>query len=815
MVMQSLDGLWQLARAGSKETLTAQVPGCVHLDLMSAGIIDDPFFRDNEYKVAWVHETDWVYTRVVEADVRLFECDRVFLECDGLDTLASTSLNGKSLGRADNMYVPHRFDVTNNLRRGENRIGIKFQSPVTFTRPLCAKNPLKGINESIPGAVYIRKSPCQWGWDWGPKLPTSGIWRPIRLAGYKIARIDDLWVRQKHHSDGNVTLNVVVAIEKFRRDACTIMVRLTHPDGTVQEQDIAATGKQARCSISVQSPKLWWPNGYGDHPLYKIEAILKHKDETLSSVSRRIGLRTIKLEQKKDRWGRSFTFVVNGVKVFCKGADWIPADQFPSRITDDHYRHLVSSAAQANMNMLRVWGGGFYESDLFYDLCDEYGVLIWQDFMFACSHYPCDDWYLDNARRDIEHTVIRLRNHPSLALWCGNNEMEWGATHWWDDEVKADRQQEYAKIFHEMIPDIISRVDPGSSYWPSSPSSGQPYFGDVNDPSCGDGHYWDVWHGKQPFTAYRSQYHRFMSEFGFESLPALETIKSFAREGDLNVTSYVMECHQKSAAGNGLLLHYMAQTFRFPKDFEMICYASQLLQAEAMRCGIEHWRRNRGRCMGALYWQYNDCWPVCSWAGIDYFGRWKALQYFAKRFYSPVHLSVEDDGVRAKIHVTNDTTTPVFIEMKWSLERLDGTVVRQAYIKKDIPAERNILVANLDFVKELKGDAIRQTVLVHEFMIDGKRVGMGITPFVPSKHLELPEANIRVDVKSDDIGPYLEIATDKAARFVCLSIPGQDVIFSDNYFDLPAGRTNVVRVESEIDPSLLAQVRVYSLRDSY
>lgn len=816
MFVQSLDGAWELCRPGSKEMFQARVPGCVHLDLMRAGVIEDPFVADNEHRCAWVHETDWEYSRSFEADADLVGADRVYLECDGLDTIADLTLNGHILGHVDNMYIRHRFDVTDKLTPTQNTLRISFASPVNHVKPLVEKEPLMSPSDSIPGAIYTRKSPCQWGWDWGPKIPTSGIWRSIRLAAYKIGRIEDVHVRQSHRHSGRVTLSVEVNVEKFRRTACGATVKLTHPDGKVEAQEIKSISSTGKCSFVIAKPKLWWPNGYGDQPLYSIEAVLKSNGEELHSFTRRIGLRTISIDQSKDRHGRAFTFVVNGVPIFAKGANWIPADQFPCRISDDHYRHLIWSAARANMNMLRVWGGGIYEDERFYDLCDEYGILIWQDFMFACAQYPVDKAYLDNCRGEAEYNVTRLRSRACLALWCGNNEMEWFLCMGVGGDKNERWRKMYAKIFHELLPSVCSKLDPDTHYWPSSPSNGMHKpFHDPNGQAAGDCHYWEVWHARKPFTAYRKLHPSFMSEFGLQSLPAIETVKAFAADGDLNMTSYVMECHQKNGAGNALILHYLAHTFRFPRNFEMMCCVTQLVNAEAMRCGVEHWRRNRGRCMGTLYWQIDDCYPVISGASLDYFGRWKALHYAAKRFYSPILLSVAEEGTSAELHVTNDTVKPAKIEVKWSLEKLDGTVLRKSKIKTKIDGEQNRLVAGLDFAEELAGDTIRHAVLVTELIVNGKPAGLTMTSFVPPKHLELKPAKLNVEVMRDENGVYLEVSADKAARWVCLSIPKRDVIFSDNYFDLPAGRTVSVRIESEIDAAALAKVKAYSLRDSY
>ena len=827
MTVQSLDGAWELRKAGSKDVIKAVVPGCVHTDLMRAKVIEDPFVGDNEYRSGWVHETDWEYSRSFEAANGLLGADRVYLECDGLDTIADLTLNGHVLGHVDNMYIRYRFDVTDKLTPTKNNLKIKFFSPVNYARPLIEKEPLMSPGDSIPGAIYTRKSPSQWGWDWGPKIPTSGIWRSIRLAGYKIGRIEDVRIRQTHRNSGQVTLSVEVAVEKFRRVATAVNVRLIHPDGKIEEQHCKSVSSHGKCSFAIAKPKLWWPNGYGEQPLYEIEASLvvgavSNGDRSrvwktlLHSVTRRVGLRTIGIDQSKDKHGKAFTFVVNGVPIFAKGANWIPADQFPSRISDEHYRHLIWSAAKANMNMLRIWGGGFYEDERFYDLCDEYGVLVWQDFMYSCSHYPADKAYLENCRKDAEYNVIRLRNRACLALWCGNNEMEWFLHNGIGGENNQQWRKMYAKIFHDLLPSICSRLDPDTYYWPSSPSNGMHKpFANPNAEETGDCHYWDVWHARKPFTAYRELHPQFMSEFGLQSLPALETIKTFASDADLNMTSYVMECHQKNGAGNGLILHYLAHTFRFPRNFEMMCYVTQLVNSEAMRCGVEHWRRNRGRCMGALYWQIDDCYPTISGASLDYFGRWKALHYAAKRFFAPMLLSVREEGTSAEIHVTNDTTKPAKIEVKWSLEKLDGTVLRKSKIKSKIEGEEDRLIATLDFSEELAGDAVRDAVLVTELTVNGKPGGLAMTSFAPPKHLDLKPAKIAVKAKRDENSAYVEVSSNVAARWVCLSVPKRDVIFSDNYFDLPAGRTVTVRVECEIDDADLAKVKAYSLRDSY
>ena len=426
--------------------------------------------------------------------------------------------------------------------------------------------------------------------------------------------------------------------------------------------------------MPIAKPELWWPNGYGKQPLYEVEVIL-HRDGASDSapLDRRtyqVGLRTIELRQQEDEWGRSFVFVVNGVPVFAKGSNWIPADSFPTRITDDLLEELIRSAADTHQNMLRVWGGGFYEEERFYDLCDRYGILVWQEFIFSCSIYPLDDpEFLDNVHVEAVENVRRLRHRASLALWCGNNEMEWGWVDWgWDVPELQDLKAAYDQFFHHTLPEWCVTEDPDHSYWPSSPSSDTP-FEDPNGQRQGDAHYWDVWHGRKPFTAYRGQYPRFMSEFGFQALPPLATIRTYADEADWNMTSYIMEQHQKNASGNGLMVGQMLDTFRLPKDFESLVYLSLVLQAEGIRYGVEHWRRHMDRVAGTLYWQLNDCWPVASWSSLDYFGRWKALHYAARRFYAPVMLSIEDNPPEQALHVTSERAARAHPRSTWSASR--------------------------------------------------------------------------------------------------------------------------------------------------
>jgi beta-mannosidase len=798
MYGQSLTGKWQVRQAGTGEWLAARVPGGVHTDLLAAGRIPDPFVADYEKEVQWVAESDWEYRRSFVADAQLLAEERVFLVCDGLDTLAELTLNGRAIGGAENMFRQYAWEVKPLLREGDNELRIVFRSPLQYIAARQAERPLQGVSQAIPGGPYLRKAPCQFGWDWGPQLPPIGIWKEIRLEGRSVARWDDVRLRQRHE-EGQVTLEVGMAVQRWQDLPLTATVRLSAPDGRTQEVRAPVEEGAGTVRVLVEEPQLWWPNGYpapgtGDaQPLYKVEVVLAAGNRVLDQRRYQVGLRTLELRRERDEWGESFTFVVNGVPIFAKGSNWIPADSFPTRISDAHLEHLIRSAADTHQNMLRVWGGGFYEEERFYDLCDRYGILVWQDCLFSCSLYPlADEALLDNVRVELVQNVRRLRHRASLALWCGNNEIEWlWLLRGWDVPELEDLKAAYDRFFHHTLPDLCAAEDPDRPYWPSSPSSNVP-FQDPNAQDRGDAHYWDVWHGRRPFTAYRDQYPRFMSEFGFQSLPPLETIRTYAGEGDWNMTSYIMEHHQRSQSGNGLMIAQMTDSFRMPKDFASLVYLSMVLQAEGIRYGVEHWRRNMHRVSGTLYWQLDDCWPVASWSSLDYFGRWKALHYAARRFYAPVLLSIEDEGTWMDLHVSSDLVEPWEGTVRWSLETLDGHILVKGQEQVSVPALASTHVCTLDFVNRMSERERRETLFVAELWQDEERLALQLATFVPNKHLSLVDPGLSVIVLQQDDQLVFEVGAESVARFVELALRGTDVVLSDNYFDVPAGRTVAV-----------------------
>ena len=848
MLSQTLSGSWQFRQTQTEAWLLGQVPGGVHTDLLAAGRIPNPFVADNEKRVQWIAETDWVYRRIFTVSADLLAHQYIFLVSDGLDTVAEVTLNGELLGHTDNMFRQYRWEVKSRLTEGDNELIIAFRSPLQYVAPCQADRPMSGVSHAIPGGPYLRKAPCQFGWDWGPKLLPIGIWQDIRLEGRSLAKFDDVHLRQ-HHRAGLVVLEVAIRLERWQTEPLTAVMHISGPDGTELKTEAPVSGDAQTLQVIIDHPQLWWPNGYGDQPLYQVEVTLAAGDQVCDQRNYQIGLRTLELRQEQDEWGRSFTFVVNGMPIFAKGANWIPADSFPTRLADSHLETLIQAAAAAHQNMLRVWGGGFYEEERFYDLCDRYGILIWQDFIFSCSIYPLDeDRFIDNVRQEAIENIRRLRHRASLALWCGNNEMEWGWESWgwaglkYQEELNALKEKmpelrqvtrllgrrqpsvdweilrdAYEQFFFTTLPEWVAQEDPATPYWPSSPSSNTP-FNDANGQVQGDAHYWEVWHGGQPFTAYRDQFPRFMSEFGFQSLPPLETIRTYAGEADWNMTSYIMEHHQKNDSGNGLIIGQMTDTFRMPKDFPALVYVSMVLQAEGIRYGVEHWRRNRHRVSGTLYWQLNDCWPVASWSSLDYFGRWKALHYAARRFYAPLMLSIEDAPPQMDLHLTSDLTEPWSGIVRWSLETLEGEVLESGEETVSVEPLCSTHLRTLDFNDQISDDNRRQVIFIAELWQGEARLALSISTFTPNKHLSLIDPALSIDVSQVGEDLLIDLTAQSLARFVAVNLEGVDVIFSDNYFDLPPGRT--VSVSCPLPPGWSvdqgrAALKVRSLYNSF
>ena len=813
----SLDGPWTLQKAGSRETIPATVPGGVHADLLAAGKIEDPFAGDNEDRQRWIYKADWIYRREFAVPPAFLKHDRLLLRCEGLDTVSAITINGKRLASTDNMYRTWELDVRALVRAGKNEIAIRFGSPLDY---IAAKQKIRPIEypsapRQIPAFSLIRKEACSFGWDWGPTFATCGIWRPISLVAFNTARLSDVRVRQDHSARNKVTLQIAVGVERFSSEALSVRTTLTFKGKPVGRQEQAVRGRAVEGRMAVSHPQLWWPRNMGPQNLYELVVeIMDAQGNLLDRQGRRLGLRTLSLVREKDQWGESFAFQANGVPFFAKGANWIPADAFATRLTMRKVGELLSSAAAANMNMIRVWGGGVYEPDGFYDLCDELGLCVWQDFMFACAPYPLEDKaFVDNAMIEMEQNVLRLRHHACLALWCGNNEIESCGFAADKADIGHMALRQYKGFFEKRIPEMLARLDPERSYWPGSPykETGERYNPDfwIDNPGKGDAHLWSVWHGRKPFEFFRSQPHRFVSEFGFQSFPEPATVGTFTQPADRNITSYVMEAHQRCGSGNTVIMQYMLDWFRMPADFDSTLWLSQLLQALAMKMACEHWRQSMPRTMGALIWQLNDTWPGASWSTLDYFGRWKATHYFARRFFAPLLVSAVENVATGTVqpYVTSDLAEPARCLLSWTLTDVEGKLLRRG--QQDVLAEsrRNTRGVELCFKDELDKVGARNILLWLELAAEKQPVSRNLVLFARPKHLELQDPRIIRRIASAGNGAFrVTLLASKPALWAWLEIPGLHLACTDQFISLEPGRA----VEITATPDRAMTLREFS-----
>lgn len=795
----NLGGAWRMREADSQTWHSAHVPGSVYADLMADGTMPDPFWRENELDAFERMKKDYVYQRAFTVTEAQLAHAHVELVCEGLDTLAHVSLNGHEIAFTNNMHITWVWDVKEQLHAGENTLEIRFDSPILYCAKKAEEAPGWESSDATPGFRHLRKAHCMFGWDWGPRLPDAGIWRPILLRTWDTVRLENALMLQAHH-DGMV--DVTIRPEIAGESAWS--AEITAPDGEVIIIPETTAAEQV---ITIEHPQLWWPNGLGKQPLYRVTVRLATGDTRVW----RIGLRTMTVSREKDEWGEEFCHVVNGVKVFAMGADYIPEDNILARVTPERTRRLLEDCKAANFNAIRVWGGGYYPDDAFYDICDELGLMVWQDLMYACAFYDLTPDFERSIRVETHQNVARLRHHASLALICGNNEMEMfmaGANSalinhrtWEFVPTYPHHITDYVKMFEYILPAIVKETAPQTYWWPASPSSGG-NFDAPNDENRGDNHYWDVWHGEKPFTEYRKFFFRYASEFGFQSFPCLKSVEQFTLPDDRNIFSRVMERHQRNQAANGKILSYLSQTFRYPNSFDDLLYASQLMQAEAIRYGVEHWRRNRGRCMGAIIWQLNDIWPVASWASIDYYGRWKALHYAAKRFFAPVMISAEEEGELSqnpkineyhpapleksfRLNVCNETLRDVTGEVVWALRTPDGAIVRQNQQTLTIPAMSAKWLDKVDCADaSLTGHYVS-----FAFVVDDVALSEGTCIFCAPKHFEFVDPRLTVETRGDT----LVVTSHAYAKQVWLESEDADLLLDDNAFDMNPG-TKVVRV---------------------
>ncbi|CAM3512891.1 glycoside hydrolase family 2 protein [Flavobacterium saliperosum] len=782
---------WNFRKKGDANWLPASVPGTVHTDLFNNKVIPDPFSGTNEKQLQWIENEDWEYETTFVLSAKDFKNENIDLQFDGLDTYAEVFLNGKSVLKADNMFRIWNIEVKKQLKVGHNKITVVFQSAVRK-----GKEAAKKLKYTLPGdeKIFTRKAQYQYGWDWGPRFVTAGIWKKVQLHLWNSAQLENVRFEQQSLSDAKAQLLFTAEVNCRKSGKYKLKI-----NDTSETYSLKKGKNQLKISYEIKNPKRWWSNGLGEPHLYPFTISLSDKNGNLDKRELNIGLRTIELVQEKDDFGKSFYFRLNGVPVFMKGANYIPPDSFLPRAKDSVYKSIVKNAVDANMNMLRIWGGGVYGDDAFYDECDKNGILVWQDFMFACAMYPGDKAFMDNVKQEVIDNVNRLQNHPSLALWCGNNENDEGWHNWgWQKQYQysaADSTKiwnDYKKLFHELIPKTLDSLltKEKNLYWPSSPSIG---WGRKESLLQGDSHYWGVWWGMEPFEIYKKKVGRFMSEYGFQGMPKLQAFKAFANETDLHLASETVKNHQKHPTGYQTIQTYMEREYKVPTQFEEYIYVSQLLQAEGMKTAIEAHRRAKPYCMGTLYWQLNDCWPVTSWSSVDYFGNWKAFHYQAKRSFEPILVSVAEEDNQYKVYVVSDELTPKKGRLQLELIDFKGNVLWKS--TSEIQVEGNTGKEYYAIAgKEMEKFNSKQVVLSVKLLLSDADVKSTLFYFEKPKDLELKEPKITIRYRNENT---MEISSDVLAKNVFLSVDA--VHFSDNYFDLLPGEKRIIHFSGHIE----------------
>jgi len=832
-----LDRGWQFRQvaAGAQDAetgwLPATVPGDVHLDLLANKKIDDPFFRDNEAKLQWIENESFEYRLNFDASPSLMARSNVDLIFDGLDAVSQVYLNGVQVLAADNMFRIWRVPVKGHLHPGKNLLRVVFPSPIKAAQEVAAGDAFR-LKSMTADKTYVRKAAYEFGWDWGPKFVTSGIWRPVRLEAWDKVRIADFAIRQRDVSKDVAHASAEVEVEAATAGSAKVSVQYADDGKPVTLRTVASlhAGRNVIVlPVEIRQPKLWYPAGYGDQPLYEFTAQVSTGVQPADERKAKVGLRTIVLHRELDKWGRSFELVVNGIPVFAKGADVIPFDSFPNRVTTADYRRILESARDANMNTIRHWGGGYYETEEFYSICDELGIMIWQDFQFGNDWQPGTYAFKLNIQAEAEDQVRRLRNHPSIVLWSGNNETEaafsWGPRPTLPPDVRLLIWQDYLTEFSGILPRVVARLDPETPYWPSSPSADYEPLSDHYQ--SGDAHIWDVWHGRVPFSTYETHHARFVTEYGFQSFPEMKTIEAFTTPEDrTGIFTPVMLAHQKNNEGNSIIHDYLLKDYSEPKDFASFLYVSQVLQAEGIKIGAEHFRRSRPETMGSIFWQLNDCWPVASWSSIDYYGRWKALQYYARRFYAPILVSPHVEDGSLKVYIVSDKTVVTPATLRVRLMDFDGNVLLEESQPVDVAP-----LASKDYLdwplKKLADAGAANTSRVFvvadlqtggatDFAMNGKQISRNLAYLAPVKEIHLKPAQLKVETTGAQGSYKIRIGSPVLARSVYLTFGDLDVQVSDNYFDIMPGETvEITATSSATLDAIKAQLKVISLTDAF
>lgn len=822
---------WMFSQSGTDKWMTATVPGTVHQDLLAHQLLPNPFFGTNEQKIQWVENEDWEYKTTFTVTEEQLSRGAASLVFEGLDTYANVYLNGALLLKADNMFLGYSIPVKEVLHKGENRLHIFFRSPIKETLPQWASNgfdyPADNDHLDKKLSIFTRKAPYSYGWDWGIRMVTSGIWRPAYLRFYDVATIDDYHVKQLSLTDQRAEVSNELEINSILSEQTeaevVVSYSLKNGEPVTKKKTVTLNPgiNKIKIPVEVENPVRWMPNGWGEPTLYDFTAQVVCQGKTIASDHHRIGLRTIRLVNEKDEHGESYFFEVNGIPMFAKGANFIPNDILLPTMTDERYATLFRDIKEANMNVIRVWGGGTYEDNRFYDLADENGILIWQDFMFGCTTYPADPTFLKRVSDEVDYNIKRLRNHACLAMWCGNNEILEGLKYWgWQSrytpEVYEEFYRNYDKLFRGLLPAKVKEWDEGRSYIHTSP-----YFSSWGRPdswNIGDSHNWGIWYGKKTFESSDTEIGRFQSEFGFESFPEMKTIATFASPEDYEIESEVMTAHQKSTQGNALIRTYMERDFIVPEKFEDFVYVGLVLHGQGMRYCFEAHRRNRPYCMGTLYWQLNDSWPVVSWSSIDYYGNWKALHYQAKRAFAPLIINPIHENGNLNVYLLSDKledSSDMTLDMR--LMDFKGKKLLQKSAKVEVAANTSAKVFGCA-LDEWADEVQRKECYLLLSLKDrqGKEITRDIHYFLPTKDLNLPQTTVNSKLKVQDGRCEVTLSASKLAKDIFVQIPYQGARFTDNFFDLLPGETRKIVITSpEIKKGITPEITIKHIRETY
>ena len=795
--------------------LEASVPGDVHMDLLKNGLIEDPFYRLNEHDLQWIDKTDWEYKTEFDLSKKDINSHSLSLDFHGIDTYSSIYLNDSLIATTDNMFIGKTVDIKSFAKLGKNKLYVKLYSPINkgvklhdslgYDISSFNANDLAEIGK-VEGnkrvSVFTRKAPYHYGWDWGPRLVTSGIWQPINIKKWNYFNIEDLYIKQKT-LDESASLVAEIEVESYLE--IDEMISEIYVDNQKVSTDLIYINKGANkieIPFTIKDYELWWPNGMGDQNMYEIKVKLQSNNNFVTT-SKRIGLREINLVTSEDSIGNNFYFEVNKKTVFMKGVNYIPQDIFLNRVSDDKYEELLNSAVDANMNMIRVWGGGIYENEIFYNLCDEKGLLVWQDFMFACAMYPGDQEFLKSVEQEAEFNVKRLRGHPSIALWCGNNEVRSAWKNWgWEKDVIENQSPEianeiskaYDDVFHKILPKVVNNLDSSTAYWPSSP--GSTFSGGTESYTSGDAHYWGVWWGKENFESYNQKVPRFMSEFGFQSFPEFSSIDKYTNESDYSIYSDVMKSHQRSSIGNKTIEDYMLRYYNKPKSFKGYLYVSQILQAYGVSMGMEAHRRNKGYSMGSLYWQLNDCWPVASWSSIDYFGKWKALHYSTKKAFQPVLISFFKSDSEIELHIISDLLESKEVNLNLKVLSFSGDILYETNKNYSLQQNSTMKVDSLSIDWLNKNFDPKSSLLVASLFSKEKEISNNIYYLTKFKDIILTKPLIEYEINELTNTFEVSLTSKNLVKNVFVDIASSQN-FSDNYFDMIPGKEYKISINKE------------------